>query len=82
VSYYYPGPARVLGYPSETVREAPVSKDDVLALAAGHPHVWLVSSRTFHGDRTGAIEAALASHLTLDHERRFAGIVARRFAAH
>jgi len=81
VSYYYPGPARVLGYPSETVREAPVSKDAVLALAAGHPHVWLVSSRVFHGDRTGAIDAALASRLAPEQERRFTGIVARRFAA-
>jgi 4-amino-4-deoxy-L-arabinose transferase-like glycosyltransferase len=81
VSYYYPGPARVVGYPSETARDAPVSREGVLALAAGHPHVWSISSRTFHGDRTGAIESALESRLTLQHERRFAGIVARRFVA-
>jgi mannosyltransferase len=81
VSYYYPGPARVVGYPSETARDVPVSREGVLALVAGHPHVWSISSRTFHGDRTGTIESTLESRFTLEHERRFAGIVARRFAA-
>lgn len=80
VSYYYPGPARVVGYPPPS-RPRTASRDEVLALAAGHPHVWLIESRTFHGDRSGTIDDALASRFSRDQEHRLPGIVTRHFTA-
>lgn len=81
VSYYYAGPARVLGYPRYENRE--VSDADaagLLALVTGHPRVWLVSARTFHGDRSGTLERVLASRLAAEDARSFPGIRVRRFA--
>jgi hypothetical protein len=81
VTYYYPGPAPVIGFPPEPERDvSPARANEVVTLAAGHPHVWLVLSRTFHGDRAGVLDDALASHLTRDRERRFDGILVHRFS--
>ena len=81
VAYYYRGPARVVGYPPEPARSLSLAAaEEILALASGHPHVWLILSRTFHGDRTGVLAHVLGSHLTPDRELRFDGILAERFA--
>jgi hypothetical protein len=81
VAYYYRGPARVVGYPPEPARSlSPAAAGEILELVSGHPHVWLILSRTFHGDRTGVLAHVLGSHLTPDRELRFDGILAERFA--
>ncbi len=81
VTYYYPGPAEVVGYPPEPAREvSPAAAAEAVTMAAGHPHVWLVLSRTFHGDAAGVLGETFARRFTFERERRFDGIVARRFS--
>ncbi len=85
VRYYYPGPARVQGYPPTEGRRDPELEVGAVArdldgLASGHPHVWLILSRTFHGDRSGIIREALQAGRRIEAEHRLAGIVAYRFA--
>jgi hypothetical protein len=81
VTYYYPGPAEVVGYPPEPARDvSPAAAAGAVTMAAGHPHVWLILSRTFHGDRAGVLDQTFSHRFTADREQRFTGIVARRFS--
>jgi hypothetical protein len=82
VSYYYPGPARVIGYPAlATQRDLDFAtmSADLARLAAGRAHVWLISTRTFHGDAAGTLQRALAASGTIDRALRLPGIAADRY---
>jgi len=84
VSYYYPGPAPVLGYPPIAALsrlDVATATTDVARLSAGHPKVWLVATRTFHGDHAGRLEQALAASRTVDRRIDLPGIVVRRYVA-
>lgn len=83
VRYYYPGPARVVGYPAGdgVPVDAEKAARDLTMLAAGRARVWLVLTRTFHGDRAGTLEQVLRARLPLQVEHRFPGIAAYCFAA-
>ena len=82
VRYYYPGPARVIGYPAgdRIVVDAEKAATDLTTLADGHRSIWLVLTRTFHGDRAGTIERVLRTRFKLAAEHRWPGILAYRFS--
>ncbi len=84
VSYYYDGPATVLGYPF--VDDIPTldlarATVDVARLTAGRPHVWLVATRTFHGEQNGLVERALGTSRAVDRSIDLPGIAVRRYTA-
>ncbi len=82
VAYYYEGPARVVPYPPvHTDRELDPAKTaaDVEALAAERAHVWLIATRTFHGDQEGILPRALGTRRAVDRVLHVPGIVATRY---
>jgi 4-amino-4-deoxy-L-arabinose transferase-like glycosyltransferase len=80
VRYYYAGPATVIGYPRGWAALDPVrAAAELPAPASAGGHVWLVLTRTFHGDRDGVLRRVLAAGRTEDREYRFPGVVAYRF---
>lgn len=82
VSYYYPGPAPVVGYPPITAvptLDLAQATTDVAGLTTGHARVWLVASRTFHGDDAGLLERVLARDRAVDRRVDLPGIAARRY---
>ncbi len=84
VSYYYPGPATVVPYPPVDIDDdldPLTTAADVHTLSTGRRHVWLVSTRTFHGDRVGTLARVLAERRVVDRTLRFPGIVATRYSA-
>jgi mannosyltransferase len=72
VRYYYAGPAVVIGYPR-------AGTPDLSTLVANRARVWLVLSRTFHGDREGRLRSLLGERMVEERQERFPGIVAYRF---
>jgi FtsH-binding integral membrane protein len=79
VSYYYAGQAEVMGYPRGGKSISDVSASDMRELVGGRPQVWLVLSRTFHGDREGVLRSLLSEQMQESGEERFTGIVAYHF---
>ncbi len=79
VGYYYTGEAEVRGYPRGGKSADEVTADEIRELISGRPQVWLVLSRTFHGDREGRLRELLGDHLRETDEQGFPGIVAYRF---
>jgi mannosyltransferase len=76
VQYYYPDGARVVGYPrAGPMPSAEQARSDLSALVAGRSRVWLVLTRTFHGDRDGLLRRLLAETFREDREQRFPGVV-------
>jgi hypothetical protein len=81
VRYYYRGDAPVIGYPArDGVADPAATAADLARIVSGRRHVWLVLSRTFHGDREGVLRRLLGAQLVEDGEHRFPGVVAYRFA--
>ncbi|MCC6765485.1 MAG: glycosyltransferase family 39 protein [Deltaproteobacteria bacterium] len=84
VRYYYPGPATVAAYPpTDAERDVDPTRaaTDLRALAAGRAHVWLVATRSFHGDRAGTLPLVLGRERTVDRTIELPGIVATRYAS-
>src|SRR5262249_42969190 len=76
VQYYYPGAARVVGYPrAGPMPDAERVRRDLGVMLAGHRGVWLVLTRTFHGDRNGLLRRLLTATFREDAELRFPGVV-------
>jgi uncharacterized membrane protein len=82
VRHYYPGPAEVVGYPRDArTLDAETAALDLADLVAGRRHVWLVLTRTFHGDGAGMLRRILRRRFAdVDREYRLPGIVAYRFS--
>jgi mannosyltransferase len=79
--YYYPDGARVVGYPrAGPMPSAEQARSDLSALVAGRSRVWLVLTRTFHGDRDGLLRRLLAETFREDREQRFPGVVVYRYS--
>ncbi|MCC6848697.1 MAG: glycosyltransferase family 39 protein [Deltaproteobacteria bacterium] len=81
VRYYYPGPADVVPYPEHGEVERAQASMDLRALAAGRRNVWLVSTRSFHGDGAGIVPSALGLDRIADRTIHLPGIVATRYVA-
>jgi hypothetical protein len=82
VRYYYPGPAAIVPYPrSDGIRDLDPSRAaaDLRALGAGRAHVWLIATRSFHGDRAGTLPRVLAHERVADRRFELPGIVAWRY---
>jgi mannosyltransferase len=81
VQYYYPHGARVVGYPrAGPMPSAAQARSDLAALVEGRAHVWLVLTRTFHGDRDGLLRPLLSETLREDRTQRFPGVVVYRYS--
>ncbi len=82
VRHYYAGAAAVIGYDPPAGADAGARAAAELAdLVDGHPRVWLVRARAFHGDRDGLVPAALATLLEAGAVQAFPGVTVQRFTA-
>jgi len=83
VRYYYPGPAVVLPYPPIDGGDRDVDVErapgEVERLTAGHERVWLVATRSFHGDRAGTLPSLVGRGRVADRTLVLPGIVATRW---
>ena len=71
----------MVGYPEE---RGPVDGSiaaDLASLVADKPHVWLVLTRTFHGDHDGTLARLLSELMIEDATRNLPGITVRRYKA-
>src|SRR5690606_32328402 len=80
VRYYYPGPAPVvpIWYPDASTDE-PGVRAELDAAVRNRDDVWLVLTRTFHGDRTGRLPALLAERFSEASRTELAGATVVHF---
>ncbi len=80
VSYYYPGPAPVVPMPRPSLpMDEPVVRAELETALRDREDVWLVLTRTFHGDRDGRLPVLLAERFTEAGRTELAGATVVHF---
>lgn len=80
VTYYFHGATPVVGVPrGDAAVDAAELRRQLDATVGDRRTVWLVRSRTFHGDRAGLLPAMLAERRRLTEARQFPGVRVERY---